>query len=138
MSCVFFPQPAARAQSLEFLYLRGGRLAAAGWVARERAQALELAALEEELRQEEELRLAAAAANAPSAEETHSLQAKSFQDNKKKKQRKCKPSPEMITFLRSKRERTKALKAVHAAATARAVGHLGELELDALEEMGLL
>ena len=40
-------------------------------------------------------------------------------------------------FLRTKRERLKALKAAHADEVATAVAQLGELELDALEDMGL-
>ena len=44
----------------------------------------------------------------------------------------------MIAFLRSKRERLKDLKAAHADAISKDVAKLGELELDALEDMGLL
>ena len=43
----------------------------------------------------------------------------------------------MIAFLRSKRERLKTLKAAHAEAVTAALGQLGELEVDVVEELGL-
>ena len=55
----------------------------------------------------------------------------------KKKPKKGKPPPEVIAFLRGKRERVRALKAAHATQLGEAVAALSELELDAIEEMGL-
>ena len=57
---------------------------------------------------------------------------------KKQQKKKAKPPPAMISFLRTKRERLKALKSKHTATTAQAVAQLDELEVDALDEMGLL
>ena len=57
---------------------------------------------------------------------------------KKQQKKKAKPPPAMISFLRTKRERLKALKSKHTAANAQAVAQLDELEVDALDEMGLL
>jgi endonuclease/exonuclease/phosphatase family metal-dependent hydrolase len=137
------------------------------WAARQRAQALEVTALEEVLQGEEASLVAslppaaadgdaaaagaaagaaaagggaAAEASEPAAPPQQQQQAakKSKKDQKKKKKVKNKPSAEMISFLRSKRERLKSLKAAHAAATAEAVAQLAELEVDALEDMGLL
>ena len=56
---------------------------------------------------------------------------------KPKKPKKGKPPPEVIAFLRGKRERVRALKAAHATQLGEAVAALSELELDAIEEMGL-
>ena len=56
---------------------------------------------------------------------------------KPKKGKKGKPPPEVIAFLRGKRERVRALKAAHATQLGEAVAALSELELDAIEEMGL-
>ena len=56
---------------------------------------------------------------------------------KRKKPKKGKPPPEVIAFLRGKRERVRALKAAHATQLGEAVAALSELELDAIEEMGL-
>lgn len=126
----------------------------ASWAARDRAHALELAALDDVLRAEEE-RLVASLASSLLGKEGHSstgiasegtgTMAKAHQSEgstkqtkKKIKNAKSKPSPEMIAFLRTKRERLKALKTAHADAIAEAVAQLGELQLDALEDMGLI
>ena len=52
-------------------------------------------------------------------------------------EREERPPPEMVAFLRSKREQLKALKSSHSSAVSEAAGQLSELELDAAEEMGL-
>ena len=135
----------------------------ASWAARDRGHALALAALEEELQTEEDglaTRIAAAVdlsvdrsaaavgekacsdggseagGRAPETERPK----QSTQQTKKKtgKHKAARPAPEMIAFLRSKRERLKALKGAHADAVAKAVAQLGPLELDALEDMGLI
>ena len=141
----------------------GDQALRASWAARDRGHALALAALEEELQTEEDglaTRIAAAVdlsvdrsaaavgekagsdggseagGRAPETERPK----QSTQQTKKKtgKHKAARPAPEMIAFLRSKRERLKALKGAHADAVAKAVAQLGPLELDALEDMGLI
>ena len=80
----------------------------------------------------------AAAAAAVSVEEPQPEEQSPRKKRKGKGKGKGKPSEAMIEFLRGKRERVKALRAVHAEGRARVLGELGELELDAMEEMKLL
>eukprot|EP01043_Picozoa_sp_COSAG02_P047639 COSAG02_NODE_4587_length_5188_cov_3.062684_1_plen_533_part_00 len=126
----------------------------ASWVARDRSHALELVALEDTLQAEQkslEASLAGplqgnevdtgagTAGKSPANTVTADQSEESTKQTKRKhKKSKHKPSPEMIAFLRNKRERLKALKAAHADAIAKAVAQLGELEVDALEDMGLV
>ena len=123
----------------------------ASWEGRARAQSLEVAALEAELALDEQAIAAAlnaaklAAGDADEGAATAEAAAASAADqppNGKKSKKakkgggKAKPSPEMIAFLRSKRERLKALRAAHAEVVAGGLGRLGELELDVVEGFG--
>eukprot|EP00928_Gymnodinium_smaydae_P030673 TRINITY_DN22740_c0_g1_i2.p1 TRINITY_DN22740_c0_g1~~TRINITY_DN22740_c0_g1_i2.p1 ORF type:complete len:540 (-),score=136.75 TRINITY_DN22740_c0_g1_i2:71-1690(-) len=61
--------------------------------------------------------------------------AASGEEAKGKKQKKDRPSPEMIAFIQDKRKQQRELKARHVQERSEFVGGLGELELDAIQRL---
>ena len=111
------------------------------WAARAAEAAEAVAALNSELVTEEAIisaRVQAAAAAVAASEPAAQTAPPAAKKTKKQKKARAKPAPELIEFLRTKRMRIKALKAKQAAALADAVAALSDLELDVLEEKGLL